>query len=204
MKPSFIVRIQPNEECYHEQKNTQFELGKKITRLFGGKATADVAFEVGGTIFYAHRLILKVQAHELLELAEEYDVDTPMPVNDVDPKIFEIMLKHVYGMDILPCEWKDQSKQILVASGKYGFSELRSEAEAMHIRSFSFTVNNAVDELLYADGTHCLVLKKAVIKFIVENAQAVIASPAFPKLSESAELMTEVMMELAKSNESKK
>lgn len=60
------------------------------------------------------------------------------------------------------------------------------------------TVDNAVDELLYADGTLCLGLKKAVMDYIIDNGQGVIASPSFSRLKESSELMTEVMTELAK------
>ena len=66
------------------------------------------------------------------------------------------------------------------------------------------TVDNAVDELLYADGTLFIGLKKAVMDFIVENGQIIIASPSFAKLRESADLMTEVMLELAESRDSMK
>ena len=40
--------------------------------------------------------------------------------------------------------------------------------------------------------------------FIVDNGKSIIKSPSFAKLAESAELMKEVMMELAKSRESMK
>ena len=41
-------------------------------------------------------------------------------------------------------------------------------------------------------------LKKAVMDYIIDNGQGVIASLSFSRLKESSELMTEVMTELAK------
>ena len=58
--------------------------------------------------------------------------------------------------------------------------------------------------LLYADGTLCIGLKKAVMNFIIDNGLAVMDSPSFVKLAESTDLMKEVMKELAKSHESRK
>jgi hypothetical protein len=120
-----------------------------------------------------------------------------MPIQNVEPKTFELMLKYVYGQPILPKEW-DEMKEILEASGKYGFAALKDEAGAWHIKKLKLTVDDAVDELLYADGTLRLGLKMAVMDFIIDNGQGVIASPSFVKLAESTERMKEVMLELAK------
>lgn len=154
------------------------------------KETADIAFKVGRKVFHAHKSILKARA--------PFDTDTRMPIENVEPKIFELVLKHVYGQTILPNTWAKHSKQILEAPGKYGFNDLKIEAEAWHAKKLKLTVDNAVDELLYADGTLCLGLKKAVMDYIIDNGQGVIASPSFSRLKESSELMTEVMTELAK------
>ena len=202
---AFLLRILPNKgNCWLVKFNQQSTLNKNIFKLFGDETIADVAFEVSGSIFYGHKQVIKAQAPELFQLADQFDMDTPMPISGVDFKIFEIMLKHVYGGQIHCSVWKEHSKQILEASGKYGFSALKIEAEAWHAHHVNLTVDTAVDELLYADGTHCLDLKKVVMEYIAENGKAVLASPSFPKLAESTELMTEVMMQLAESNESKK
>ena len=44
------------------------------------------------------------------------------------------------------------SKPILIASGKYGLSVLRVEADAWYLKNLDLSVDNAIDELLYADG----------------------------------------------------
>ena len=175
----------------------QTKLSENIFKLFGEDGTADIAFSVGDSMFYGHKLILKVQALELYQLTEQFDKGTPMPIEDVKPKVFEIMLKYLYGKTIYHCEWKNYFKQILVASNKYGFSELNLKAQAQYMLFMTLTVENAIDELLYADGNNFLEIKKAVIKYIVKNGKAVLASSSFPELLHSPELMAEVMTEMA-------
>ena len=207
---TLVVQITPTKEHYRRPANPQAEYCDNIFKLFGDKKIADLAFTVSNTIFYGHKQILKVQAPDLFELAENFDKDTPMPIKDVKPEIFEFMLKYVYGKTIHRDEWiehfeeKEHSKEILKASEKYGFVALRVEAEAWYIKCMDLTEENAVDELLYSDGNHFLKIKEAVIKFIVENGQAVISSSSFPRLVESSELMTEVMMQFAQANACKK
>lgn len=166
--------------------------------MVNDKETADVAFEVGSEVFYTHKSILKARAPELYELATQFEKDERMPIQGVDQDIFELMLKYVYGQSIPFNEWAGYSKEIPEVSGKYGFAALKVEAKAWHTKKLKLTVDNAVDELLYADGTLCLGLKKAVMDFIAGNGEGVITSPSFAKLAESTELMKEVMMELAK------
>ena len=173
-------------------------------KLYRDDNTTDLAFEVGSSLFPAHKLILRAQAPDFLELAEQFSIDNPMIIKDVDPDIFEMMLGHLYCVKICSDQWKDHGKAILTASGKYGFTELKEEAEAWHVKNLNLTVENAVDELLYADGSHCFDLKNAVIKFIVENGEGVLESASYSKLHESPELTKEVMMELAKSNSNRK
>ncbi len=36
---------------------------------------------------------------------QESDDETPVPITDVAPKVFRLMLRYVYGGDILAVEW---------------------------------------------------------------------------------------------------
>lgn len=202
---TFVVVIKPSEGFRGLPVKPRHEstLAANIFKLYGNEETVDVAFKVDNAMFYAHKMILEVQAPELFELVEQFNLDTPMLINDVKPIVFGMMLKYVYGKRICEDDWNEHFKQILDASGKYGFSELKLEAEAQYMVNMSLTVDNVVNELLYVDGTHCLDAKREIIKYIVKNGKSVLASSSFPKLAESSELMTEVMMEFANSNESK-
>ena len=200
---TLVVRIVPDEDYpdqdYSRESNPpkfSSEIGPNIFKLFGDEDTADVAFKVNSTMFYAHKLVLMVQAPDLFELVEGFHKDTPMAISDVEHDTFEIMMKSVYGKLILPSEWEKHSKEILKASGKYGFAKLSSDAEVWYIKTMNLTVETAIDELLYADANHCLELKKAVIEFIVKNGKAVMESSSFPELFKSQELLSEVMSAL--------
>lgn len=56
------------------------------------------------------------------------------------------------GNRLLLCKYhtKGKSKQILEASGKCAVSTLKLEAEAWYVKDLTLTMNNAIDELLYA------------------------------------------------------
>ena len=157
-----------------------------------------IAFKVKGNTIYAHKSILKAQASEFLELVQPFNKVTHMPIDDVDADIFKVMLKYVYGQNILTNEWREHSKVILEASGKYGFTHLKIEAEDWLVKNSELTVDNAIAELLYADGIHCILLKKIVMEFM-ENGEAIMDSPTYENLSQSPKLMKEVMTAFAKS-----
>jgi hypothetical protein len=59
-------------------------------------------------------------------------------------------LQYLYGKVIPEKEWKGKSKQVLEASGKCAVSTLKLEAEAWYVKDLTLTMNNAIDELLYA------------------------------------------------------
>ncbi|KAL3779466.1 hypothetical protein ACHAWO_006451 [Cyclotella atomus] len=67
-----------------------------------------------------------------------------------------------------------------------------------------FTVDNAVDEFLKADGNCCNVVKDAAKKFIVEHAKEIVESDSFARLHESLPLMKEVVGALADNGKKRK
>jgi hypothetical protein len=193
---TFEVRIRPAKDYYcRDVIGAEPTLAGDIYRLFLDKDTADVSFKVKRRVFHAHKVILKVRAPDLGVLADSFDEKSPLPIKDVKPEIFEIMLKSVYGKIIHPSEWHEHSKDILDAAGKYGFTDLKSDAEAWHVKiaKEKFTVENVVDELLYADGKDCPLLKQAAMDFIVEHGEEVLDSDSYEKLDESPQLRKEVM-----------
>ena len=192
---SLVVRITP----FHPSKPRPSLHDNIYEKLFLDEESADVAFKVKGSTIYAHKSILKAQASEFLELVQPFNKVTHMPIDDVDADVFKVMLKHVYGQNILTNEWREHSKVILEASGKYGFTHLKIEAEDWLVKNSELTVDNAIAELLYADGIHCILLKKTVMEFIMENGEAIMESLTYQRLSESPKLMKEVMIQFAKS-----
>ena len=67
-------------------------------------------------------------------------------------------------------ELKTHTKDIIDAADKYSIVNLKLEAEAEYVKSTDITMDNAMDNLLYADAKNCALLKEAVIDFLAENS----------------------------------
>eukprot|EP00956_Cyclotella_meneghiniana_P026876 scaffold59175_cov36-Cyclotella_meneghiniana.AAC.3 len=122
-----------NPEC-----DSSLDKRSDLSQGFLNDIYADVAFDVKGQIFPSHKIILSCHAPELAELCETYHVNSPMPIDDVELDIFQLVLGYIYDKPIDMAEWKAQAsyltdhsqhtKSILRAAGKYGISSLKSEA----------------------------------------------------------------------------
>jgi hypothetical protein len=148
---------------------------------------------------YAHKAILKAQAPDLAELCDGCDETNQMPINDVEPEIFQLMLKTLYGSKLTPVDWDKNSESILYAAGKYGFSSLECEAEYWYVKQTDrFTVDNVIGHLLKADSKNLSHLKEAAMEFILNHAEDVVSSDSYDNLDESPTLRKEVMVALSK------
>ncbi|KAL7496851.1 hypothetical protein ACHAWT_005044 [Skeletonema menzelii] len=168
---------------------------------FNDEATADVFFEVNNvgekkdddgkkrvkttTPFYAHRLILEACAPMLAAICGSNDSGgvVTASVNDIKPDIFHHLLSYIYGMTIPEEELKTHAKDIIDAADKYSVVNLKLAAEAAYVQSADISLDNAMDNLLYADSRNCALLKEAVVNFLAENdceAAANISFADFP------------------------
>jgi hypothetical protein len=84
-----------------------------IPKLFLSHELADIAFRAKEQFFPAHRAFLECFAPELAELSESFDKHHPMPIEEVDPQTFKLMLGHVYGISLDTIDWKSQATYLL-------------------------------------------------------------------------------------------
>ncbi|KAL3795979.1 hypothetical protein ACHAWO_013110 [Cyclotella atomus] len=56
-----------------------------------------------------------------------------------------------------------QKQSILFASSKYGFTALKSKAEAWCVKFLELNTDTAIDHLLYADANSLSLLKKSPV-----------------------------------------
>jgi hypothetical protein len=201
------VRTRFHLDNYCNDDKQPSSLSDDMLKLFLEENTEDVAFQVKGSIVKAHRTVLQAHAKELAELCESFNLSKPMQIDDVKPDIFQLMIGFIYG-EMIPNEiWKEQvqyitdptkqNQSILYAAGKYGFTALKSKAEAWCVKFLELDSDTAISHLLYADANSLMLLKNTAMNFISENSQDVIASESFSLLSESAALVTEVMKALS-------
>jgi hypothetical protein len=153
-----------------------------ILEMFNDETTADVCFEVvnissadekerqkaePSVSFHAHRLILKKCAPILAALCGSNDTAS---ITDMKPDTFHHLLFYVYGGKIPAEDLMTHAKDIIDAADKYSIVNLKLEAEAVYVGSTKITIDNAIDNLLYADTKNCALLKEAVMNFLAENS----------------------------------
>ena len=178
---------------------------------------AKLIFEVGqGTAppgfgrFRAHRNILKSRSPVLAALIEDCsDETTTIPIEDVEPKIFQMLLRFIYGGEIPEkAILKENARSIISAADRFGCTGLKLAAETeLAVRASltsGITVDNAAELLLFADGTNCAMLKEAVMEFFADYSADVMQSDGFAKVQESNEIMKELMDETLGSSKKRK
>ena len=159
----------------------QNSAAKKMDAMFNDEATADVCFEVScigqtkkgkqkkqksSALFHAHRNILSKFAPILAELVATSDKIT---ITDVKADVFRHLLYYVYGGEVPSEELKNHAKEIIDAADKYAIVNLKLTAEVAYVESTEITIDNAIDNLLYADGKNCALIKEKVMNFLVDH-----------------------------------
>ena len=131
------------------------------------------------TIFYAHKLIIQHGAPDLYELIISSEKSSPAPLTGVKPDIFKHMLYYVYGGKIAQGDLKTNAKELISIADKCGVVNLKLEAEAAYATSIALTVDNILDNLLYADSKNCAFLKEVCIDYLVENGKDILGKVSF-------------------------
>ena len=208
------VRIKPDDDHCCLNFIPKHDYAQNILQLFQDKDTSDVVFEVKeeeaeagaqlptSTLFHAHKLILCscAKGSTLTSLCEESDKSTPVPIVNVDPQVFHLMLYHIYGGKIRAAEWKERAKDFIDAADRYGVKTLKIEAEAWYVKHLEISVDNVIDALVYAEEKNCFLLKEVATNFVLNNANEVLASESFEDIPESKIFVREIISLAATSN----
>ena len=186
---------------------------KMVTRMFLDEETADVCFEVSDVdsnsddtdaapspvTFHAHSFVLKACAPMLASLfdSNEDEIAT-VSITDVKPAIFRHLLHYVYGGSVPDREMKTYAKDIINAADKYSIANLKLEAEAAYVKSTGITMDNAIENLLFAGALHLALLKEAVMDFLAENHDEAIKKVSFADVP--GHLMKDLLVAFGRKN----
>jgi hypothetical protein len=166
-------------------------VAKMIQGLFMEDESADTVFEVGGeeqpknnamkvaktapVAFPAHRLIVAKLSSVFAELCESNGDDTtPIQITGVSPDVFHLLLFYMYGGKVSDNDMKSHARGIIDVADRFGVSSLKLEAEAYVVQTTTFTMENVMENLLYAESKNLALLKEATMDYIVENKANVI------------------------------
>eukprot|EP00984_Skeletonema_dohrnii_P006410 scaffold2295_cov93-Skeletonema_dohrnii-CCMP3373.AAC.7 len=170
---------------------------KMMQSIFLDETSADVCFEVSvpaeeegsdtaasDDLFHAHRLILDTCAPMLAALcgSSENGEMATATITDVSPKIFRQLLFYVYGGSVPKDDLKAHAKAIIDASNKYSIVNLKLEAEEAYVDSTEITIDNVMDNLLYADAMNLALLKEVAVNFLADNGEELLTGVSFNDL----------------------
>ena len=213
------VRMKPT---LTDKSITQFvpsnPLCKNVLQKFMHEETADVIFEVNNgslqseehinkkakttTTLYAHRFILQdisTMLAELCKLDEGGEGITTVSITDVKPENFKHMLYYAYGGKLSDEDLSNNAKDIINACDKYGVVNLKLEAEACYVKSNEITMDNMMDNLLYADSKNLALLKESVMDYIVKNKGDILGKVSFDNVPGGA--ISDVLAAVARGEE---
>ncbi|EJK61716.1 hypothetical protein THAOC_17749 [Thalassiosira oceanica] len=154
---------------------------QNMLKDFGNEETADVKFEVGGTVesakgrrkraktptntFYAHHYALRWNAPTLADMCKPGEV-SPTTITNVRPEIFKHLLYYCYGGKIVEGDLQSDAKDIIEAADRFGIVSLKLEAEACYVDTVEVTLDNIVEIVTYADSKNLALLKEHCMDFL--------------------------------------
>jgi hypothetical protein len=113
------------------------------------------------------------------------------------------MLYYTYGGELSTKYLKAHAEDFIDACDKYGVVHLKLEAEACYVATTKITMENMMDNLLYADSKNCALLKEAVIDFVVQNGNGILGRVSFNNVPGSVvtDILTAITREKNNSTE---
>ena len=159
---------------------------------------ADVAFDVDGRKFLAHKNILSVRSPPIFELMKDNNNNTTdnevvvVPIPNMESEIFEGVLKFVYCVEKPTIEDKSTATKYLLAADRLGIIDLKMFVESTIVEKFLDT-SNAAEMLILSDSHSCPLLKEATLKLYDTDASAVMESEGWSQLEESPRLLVEIL-----------
>jgi hypothetical protein len=159
---------------------------KIIQSMFMDEGSSDIVIEVdeqqakdnamkmvktSPVIFHAHRFILKkcsAPLYDMYGLGND-TINHTIQITNISPTIFRYLLKYMYGRKVSENKMKIHAKEIIDMADRFGVSGLKLEVEACLVRTTTFTVENVMDHLHFADMKNCALLKEAAMDFILDN-----------------------------------
>ncbi|EJK57491.1 hypothetical protein THAOC_22457, partial [Thalassiosira oceanica] len=173
---------------------------------FNNEEMSDVAFEVGGevesaanrrkrakttaTTFHASHVILRLNAPSLADMCRLGD-EAAVPITGVEPDVFKMLLYFCYGGKPSEEELAANAKAIIEAADRFGVVNLKLKAEAVLTKQTEITVDNMLDNLLYANSKNLALFQEKIMDFVAENGNKIVGKVSFGSVP--GELMSDLL-----------
>ena len=168
-----------------------------MVKIFLNEDNVDVAFGAQGTLIYTHRSVSRAYAPDLAKRRERNDKVNPKPIEDVEPSISWTMMLHLLGECTQANEWKEKTKPILEAAGRYDFGRLKLEAESWYVQYLKLTTDNVVEHLLDGKANEWPLVETAGINFITANVDGIRLQGLLKKLSRFPDVVPKITLAMS-------
>uniref|UniRef100_A0A0A9YUL4 TD and POZ domain-containing protein 4 n=1 Tax=Lygus hesperus TaxID=30085 RepID=A0A0A9YUL4_LYGHE len=166
---------------------------KMIAKLARTDEFSDVAFDVGGTEFLAHRVVLAGSSDFFKKLFKE-DPKSKYVLKNVDPDVFQTILNFLYSGNFP--EPRSIGIDLLEMAAIFSLVDLANYCSLAVAENI--TVDNAIRLLKVSGKTGATKLKDPVLKFIGSNLDDVIASAGWQTLKNKYTTVTELLLGLSR------
>jgi len=186
-----------------------------VLKVFNNEEKSDVVFIVGGEVesaanrrkraktaatrFYASHVILDVNAPSLADMCRPGD-EAAVPINGVEPEVFKMVLYFCYGGAITVEELAAKAKEIIEAADRFGIVNLKLQAEAVLTEQTEITVDNMLDNLLYANSKNLALFQEKIMDFVAENGGKILGNVSFSSVP--SELMSDLLTAVTRGQKS--
>lgn len=160
-------------------------LVKKYEKLLNSGIYSDITLCVGDQKFNVHKNILASNCEYFQAMFKDgfkESTEKEIEIPDVDPKIFEIILKFIYN-DQLPEDLEPIAKELLPAADRFLVPPVVKKCKDKLCEMIS--LENCVELLILADTFNQAELKLKVFSFIGCNMNDVIKSEAWKMLKKN-------------------
>ncbi|EJK72127.1 hypothetical protein THAOC_06373 [Thalassiosira oceanica] len=188
---------------------------KNMLEGFNNEEMSDVTFEVGGEVesaanrrkrakttasmFHAFHAILRLNAPSLADMCRPED-EAAVPINGVDPEVFKIVLYFCYGGTVSEEELAANANAIIEAADRFGIVNLKLQAEAVLTEQTEITVDNMLDNLLYANSKNLALFQEKIMDFVAENGDKIVGKVSFNDVP--GNLMSDLLTAVARGKKS--
>ncbi|EJK55823.1 hypothetical protein THAOC_24397 [Thalassiosira oceanica] len=211
----FEVHLRTNKQTEPASFVPSNPLCNNILKGFNNEDMSDVTFEVGGevesaanrckrakttaTSFYACHAILRFNAPSLADMCRPGD-EAAVPIKGVDPEVFKTVLYFCYGGTVSEEELAANAKTIIEAADRFGIVNLKLQAEAVLTKQTEVTVDNMLDNLLYANSKNLALFQEKIMDFAAENGDKIVGNVSFSSVP--SELISDILTAVARGKRS--
>jgi speckle-type POZ protein len=200
--PALLGKSSTVADIHEKPFSNNDQLIAQLEGLYENMKFSDITVNVRGRKFKAHKSILAARSKffaAMFEHPTKENLTNQIEVEDVEPDVFQGILRFIYTGRLSESTMGKMSVRILAAADKYLLDQLKAECETQLI--YRMSTKNCLELLLITDEHHSAFhLRKYAVEFFRRFSAEVMATDEWKKAEqEDPQKCFSLMKELVKS-----